>query len=149
MSRSLQPHGLQHTRLPCPSLSPRVCLNSCPLNWWCHPTISFSVTPFSCPQFFPAFGVLFNESALHIWWPKYWKFSFHVSPSNEPSGLVSFRTDWMNLFGVQGILKSLLQCHRSKASTLQRSAFFMIQLSHLYMTTGELWLYGFLLAKWK
>ena len=149
MSRSLQPHGLQHTRLPCPSLSPRVCLNSCPLNRWCHPTTSFSVTPFSCLQFFPAFGVLFSESALHIWWPKYWKFSFHVSPSNEHSGLISFRTDWMNLFGVQGILKSHLQCHCSKASTLQALSLLYdstLTSVHDYWRALTIWILG---ARWK
>ena len=134
MSDSLQPHGLQHTRLPCPSLSTRICLNSCPLSRWCHPTISFSLTPFSCPQFFPAFGVFFIESALHIRWPKYWKYSFSVSPSNEHSELVSFRIDWMNLFGVQGIFES---SPVSQFKSIYSSAFFMIQLSHLCMTTGE------------
>ena len=89
MSDFLQPHGLQHPRLPCPSLSPRVCSNSYLLNQWCHPTISSSVTPFSCLQSFPASGSFPNESALHISWPEYWTFS--ISSSREYSGLISFR----------------------------------------------------------
>ena len=85
----------------------------------------------------PSIRVFSNESALRIGWPKYWSFSFSISPSNEYSGLISFRMDWFDLFVVQGILKSLLQHHSSKASILQHSAFFMIQLSHPYMTTGK------------
>ena len=80
---------------------------------------------------------LSNESALHIRWPKYWSFSFNISPSNEHPGLISFRMDWLDLLGVQGTLKRLLQHHSSKAWTLQRSAFFTVQLSHPYMTTGK------------
>ena len=79
-----------------------------------------------------------NKSALRIRWPKYWSFSFNISPSNEHPGLISCRMDWLDLLAVQGILKSLLQHHRSKASNLQHSAFFIVQLSHLYMTTGEI-----------
>ena len=98
MSDSLQHHGLQHSRLPCPSPSPRVCSNSCPLSQWCHPTISSSVIPFSsCPQSFLASGSFPKESALHIRWPKYWSFSFSISPSNEYSGFFSFRIDWFDL----------------------------------------------------
>ena len=78
-----------------------------------------------------------NESALPIRWPQYWSFSFSISPSNEYSGLISFQIDWFDLLAVQGTLKNLLQCHSSKASILQRSAFFMVQLSHSYMTTGK------------
>ena len=89
------------------------------------------------PSIFPSFRVFSNESVLRIRWPKYWSFSFNISPSNEYSGLISFRMDWLDLLAVQGILKSLLQHHSSKASILQRSAFFMVQLSHPYMTTGE------------
>ena len=108
VSTSLQPHGLQHTRLPCPSLSPRVCSNSSPLSWWCHPTISSSVIPFSsCLQSFPALGSS-NESTLHIRWPRYWSFSFSISPSNEYSGLISFRINWFDCLAVQGTLKRLL-----------------------------------------
>ena len=89
------------------------------------------------PSIFPRIRVLSNESVLCIRWPKYWSFSFSISPSNEYSGLISFRSDWCHLLGVQGTLKSFLQHHSSKASILQHSAFFMVQLSHLYMTTGK------------
>ena len=107
----------QHTRLPCPSPTPEACSNPCPLSQWCHPTISSSVVPFSsCLQSFPAL-VFSNESAFPIRWPKYWSFS--ISPSNEYSGLISFRIDWFNLLVVQETLKSLLQHHSSKASILQ------------------------------
>ena len=106
MFNSLRPHGLQHARLPCPSLSPRVCSNSCPLSQWCHSTILSSVALFSsCPQSFPASRFFSNESALCIRWPKYWNFSFSISPSNEYSGLISFRIDWFDLLAVQGTLK--------------------------------------------
>ena len=83
-------------------------------------------------------GVFSNESALHMRWPKYWSFSFNISPSNEHPGLISFRIDWLDLLEVQETLKSLLQHHSSKASTLQHSAFFTVQLSHPYMTTGKI-----------
>jgi len=86
---------------------------------------------------FPSIRVFTNESALHIRWPKYWSFSFNISPSSEHSGLISFRMDWLDLLAVQGTLNSLLQHHSSKASILWRSAFFMVQLSHPYMTTGK------------
>ena len=86
---------------------------------------------------FPSIRVFSNESALHIRWPKHWSFSFSISPSNEYSGLVSFRMDWLDLLAVQGTLKSLLQHHSSKASILRRSAFFIVQLSHQFMTTGK------------
>ena len=89
------------------------------------------------PSIFPSIRVLSNESALCIRWPKYWSFSFNSSPSNEDPGLISFRMDWLDLLAVQGTLKSLLQHHSSKASTLQCSAFFIVQLSHPYMTTGK------------
>ena len=133
MSDSLQPRGLQHARLPCSSLSPGTCSNSCP-------TISSSVTPFSfCLLYprplWPSIRVFSSESALRIRWPKYWNFS--LSPSNEYSGLISFRIDWFDLLAVQATLKSLLQHHSSKVSILRCSAFFMIQLSHPYTTTGE------------
>ena len=86
---------------------------------------------------FPSIRVFSNESALHIRWPKYWSFSFNISPSNQHPGLISFRMDWLDLLAVQGTLKSLLQHHTSKASILQRSAFLTVQLSHPYMTTGK------------
>ena len=89
------------------------------------------------PSIFPSIRVFSNESVLHIRWPKYWSFSFSISPSNEDSGLISFRMDWSNFLAVQGTLKSLLQYHSLKASILQCSAFFTVQLSHLYLTTGE------------
>ena len=89
------------------------------------------------PSIFPSIQVFSNESALHIRWPKYWSFSFNISPSNEHPGLISFRMDWLDLLAVQGTLKSLLQHHSLKASILRRSAFLTVQLSHPYMTTGK------------
>ena len=89
------------------------------------------------PSIFPSIRVFSNESALHIRWPKYWSFSFTIGPSNEYLGLISFRMDWLDLFAVQGTLKSFLQHHSSKASILRCSAFFIVQLSHPYMTTGK------------
>ena len=89
------------------------------------------------PSIFPTIRVFSNESALHIRWPKYWSFRFNISPSNKHPGLISFRMDWLDLFAVQGTLKSLLQHHSSKASILRRSAFFTVQLSHPDMTTGK------------
>ena len=89
------------------------------------------------PSIFPSIGGFSNESALYIKWPMYWSFGFSISPPNEYSGLISFRMDWLDLLAVQGTLKSLLQHHSSKASTLRRSAFFIVQLSHPYMTTGK------------
>ena len=108
---------------------------SCPLSRWFHPTISSSVTPFSCLQSFPASGS-YPMSHLCIGWPKYWSFSFSISSSNEYSGLISLRMDWSDLLTVQGTLKSLLQHHNSKALVLLCSSFY-IQLSHPYMTTGK------------
>ena len=96
----------------------------------CHPLLLL-------PSIFPSIRVFSSESALHVRWPKYWSFSFNISPSNEHSGLISFRMDWLHLLAVQGTLKSLLQHHSSKASILWRSAFFIVQLSHPYMTTGK------------
>ena len=131
MSNSSWPHGAA-ARLPCPSLSPRGCSNSCPLSRWCHPTISSSVVPFSsCLQ-----GLFQWVSTSHQL-GKYLSFSFSISPSNEYSGLIFFKINWFDLLAVQGTLKSLLQHHSSKASTLQCSAFFIVQLSHQYMTTGK------------
>ena len=134
---TLRPNGLQHARLPCPSSTSRAYSNSCPLSRSWHPTISSSVVP-SPPIFnLSQQRVFSNESVLHIRWPKYWSFSFSISPSNEYSGLVSLRMDCLDLLAVQGTLKSLLQHHTSKASILWRSAFFMVQLSHPFMTTGK------------
>ena len=136
MSNSLQPHGWQHARLLHPILSPRVCSNSCSLSRCCHPTISSSADPFSLlPSVFPSIRVFSSETVLCIRWTKYWSFS--ISPSNEYSGLISFRIDWFDLFAVQGTLKSLLQHHNLKASFLGHSASFIVQLSHPYMTTGK------------
>ena len=95
----------------------------------CHPLL--------LPPIFPSIRVFSSGSALHIRWPKYWSFSFNISPSNEHSEVISFRMDWLDLLAVQGTLKSLLQHHSSKAFILQHSAFFMVQLSHPYMTTGK------------
>ena len=93
--------------------------------------------PFLLPSIFPSIRVFFSESILHITWPKYWNFSFNIGPSNEYSGLISFRMDWLDLLAVQGTLKCLPQHHSSKASILQCSAFFIVQFSHPYMTTGK------------
>ena len=89
------------------------------------------------PSIFPSIGIFSNESTLRIRWPKYWSFSFNISPSNEYSELISFRMDWLDLLAIQGTLKSLLQHHSSKASILRHSTFFIVQLSHPYMTTGK------------
>ena len=137
MSDSLQPHGLQHARLPCPSPTPKACSNSCLLSRWCHPIISSSVVPFSSCLNLSQNQGLSDESVLSIRWPKYWSFSFSISPSNEYSGLVSFRIDLLDLLAVLGTLKSLLHNHSSKASILRCSAFFTVQLSHPYMITGK------------
>ena len=137
VSDSLQPHGMQHTRLPSPSPAPRVYSNSCPSSQWCHPIISSCHPLLLPPSIFARIRVFSNESVLHIRWPQYWSFSFSISPSNEYSGLISFRIDWLDLLAVQETLKRVLQHHSSKASILWRSAFFIVQLSHPYMTTGE------------
>ena len=131
MSSSLQPHGLQYARLPCPSLTPEVCSNSCPLSRWCHPTIS------SCPQSFQALGSF----------PKYWSSLHQVTKVLELQlkhhsfqwifRIYFFNIDWFDLLAVQGTLKSLLQHHNSKAWILWHSVFFMVQLSHPHMTAGK------------
>ena len=138
VSDSLWPHELQKARPPCPSSNPRVL----------HKLMSTeSVTPSSHLIFchpllllhsiFPSIRVFSKESTLHMRWPKYWSFSSNISPSNEHPGLISFRMDWLDLLAVQGTLKSLLQHHSSKASILWCSAFFIVQLSHPYMTIGK------------
>ena len=133
VSDSLRPHGLQHARPPYQSPTPGVYSNSCPSSRWGHPIISSSVVPFSsCLQSFPASG-----SFPMGRWPKYWSFSFSISPSNEYSRLISFRMHWLVPLVFQGTLKNLLQHHNSKTSILQHSAFLIVQLSHLYMTTGK------------
>ena len=138
VSDSSRPHGLQHTRPPCPSLTPGAYSNSCPLSWWCHPTISSSVVPFSShlqsfpasgsfpmSQFFPSGGQNIGVSASTL-----------VLPMNIQD-LFPLKMDWLDLLAVQGTLKSLLQHHSSKISILQHSAFFIVQLSHPYMTAGK------------
>ena len=109
-----------------------------PSSWWCHLTISSSAVSFSsCSQSLPASGSFSNESTLLMKWPEYWSFSFSISPSNEHPGLISFRMDWLDLLAVQGTPKNLIQHHSSKASILWCLAFFTVQLSHPYMTTGK------------
>ena len=138
VSDSLWPHELQHTRPPCPSPTLGIYPNSCPSSWRCHPAISSSVVPFSsCPQSLPASESFPMSQLFGMRWPKYWSFSFSISPSKEYPGLISFRMDWLDLLAVQGTLKSLLQHHSSKVSILRHSAFFTVQLSHPYMTTGK------------
>ena len=122
MYNSSRPHTLQHASLPCPSLSPRVCSDSHPLTQWCHLTISSSVISFfSRLHSFPSIRVFSSESALHIRWPKYWSFSFSISPSNEYSGLISFRFDWFNLLAIPRTLRTLL------STSIQRHQFFSAQ----------------------
>ena len=115
VSDSFQSHGLQHTRPPCPSPTPGVYPNSCPLSQWCHPTISSSLVPFSSHlRSFPSSGSS-NESALCIRWPKYWSFSFSISPSNEYSGLISFWMDWLDILAIQGTLQESSPTPQSKS----------------------------------
>ena len=138
VSDSLRPHRLQHTRPPCPSQTPRVYLNS-----MCIELVMPSSHLVLCcpllllPSIFPSIRVFTNESVLRIRWPEYWSLCFSISSSNEYSGLISFRMDWLELLAIQGTLKSLLQHHSSKASVLRSSAFFIVQLLHPYMTTGK------------
>ena len=131
-SDSLRLHELQHTRLPCPSLSSSLfklisIASVMPPNHLllCHPLLLL-------PSVSPSIRVFSNESVLPIRWPKYWSFSFSISPSNEYSGLISFSIDWVDVLAVQGTLKSLLQHHSSKASILRRSAFFTVQLTSIH-----------------
>ena len=134
----LRPRELQHARPPCPTPTPGVHPNPCPSSWWCHPTISSSVIPFSsCPQSFPASGSFQISQLFASGGQSIGSFSFSISPSNEHPALISFRMDWLDLFAVQGTLKSLLQHHSSKASILWHSAFFIVQVSHSYMSTGK------------
>ena len=135
MSDSLQPHGLQNARLPCPSPTPRACSNMSIESVMPSSHLILCRPLLLLPSIFPSIRVFSNESVLYIRWPKYWSFS--ISPANEYSGLISFRIDWFDFLAVQGTLKSLLQHHSSKASILQRSAFFMVHLSYPYMTTGK------------
>ena len=138
MSDSLRPRGLQHTRPPCPSPTPRVYSNVCPLSQCCHPTISSSIVPFSSwLQSFPASGSFQMSQLFTSGGQTICSFSFNISPSSEHPGLISFRMNWLVLLAVQWTLKSFLQHHSSKASTLQCSAFFIVQLSHPYMTLSN------------
>ena len=138
MSNSLWPHGLQHVRLPLSVTNSQSLLKLMSIELvmpfkhliLCPPLLLL-------PSIFPSIRLFSNESALCIRWPKYWSFSFSLSPSNEYSGLISFRMDWLDLLAVQGTLKSLLQHHSLKASVLWCSAFFIVQLSHPYMTTRK------------
>ena len=138
MSNSLPPHGLQHVRPPCPFTNSQSLLkltsteSVMPSN---HLILCFHLL--LLPSIFPSIMVYSSESVLCVKWPKYWSFRFSISPSSESSGLISFRMDCFYLFGVQRTLKSLLQHHRSKASALRRSVFFVVKLSHPYMTTGK------------
>ena len=137
--RLLWLHELQHARPPCPSPTPGVHPKPMPIEMvmpfnhfiLCRPLLLLT-------SIFPSIRVFSNESAVHISWPNYWSFSFNISPSNEHSGLISFRMDWLDLLAVQGTLKSLLQHCSSKASILWGSAFFIVQLWHPYMTTGKI-----------
>ena len=137
MSISLQSHGLQPTRLPCPSLSPSLLKLMSIESVMPSSHLILCLPLFLLPSIFPSIRIFSSESALRIRWSKYWSFSFSISPSNEYSGSTSSRIDWFDLLAVQGTLKSLLQHHSSKGSILWHSAFFTVQLSHLYMTTGK------------
>ena len=138
MSNSLRPHEPQHAGHPCPSPNSR----SSPKLMSIKSMMPSSHLILCCPLLLlrpipPSIRIFSNESALCIRWPKYWSFSFNISPSSGHPGLISFRVDWLDLLAVQGTLKSLFQHHSSKATILQCSAFFTVQLSHLYMTTGK------------
>ena len=135
MSDSLRPNEPQHSLSITNSQSPPKPMSIesvMPSNHFilCHPLLLL-------PSVFPSIRVFNSESTLRMRWPKYWSFSFNISPSNEHPGLISFRMDWLDLLAVQGTLKSLLQHHSSKASILRHSAFFIVHLSHPYMTTGK------------
>ena len=132
MSNSLKPHGLQHARLPCPSLSIAWSLFRFMFTDSVMPSnhLILSRPLLLLPSIFPSIRVFSNESAVHIRWPKYWSFSFSISPSNEYSGLISFKIDWLDLLVFHGALKSLLQHHSSKASILRRSA--LLSNSHIH-----------------
>ena len=123
VSDSLWPHESQHARPPCPSASPGVHSDSRPSSPWCHPAISSCLPLLLLPPIPPSIRVFSNKSTVRIRWPKYWCFSFSISPSKEHPGLISFRMNWLDLLAVQGTLKSLLQHHSSKASILWNSAF--------------------------
>ena len=134
MSDSLWPHGLQHNRPPCPA--PGAYTNSCPSHWWCHPTISSSIIPFFPLQSFPASGSFPMSQFFTSGSQSIGASDSVISPANDYAGLISFRMDCLDFLAVQGTIKSSTK-HSSKASTLQCSAFFIVQLSHPYMTTGK------------
>ena len=143
-AHSLQPHGLQDARIPCSSQTPRVYKNSQSLLKLMSIKLVMPSNHLNlcCPlllliSIFPSIRVFSSESVICIRWPKYWSFSFRISPSNEYLGLIFFRIDWLDLLAVQGTHRNLLQHHISKASILQCSAFFIVQLSHPYMTIGK------------
>ena len=131
MSSYLWIHGLKHTRLLCLLMHPVVCSDSFQFS---HPLLFLLLLP----SIFPIIRVPSSESVLHIRWPKYWNYSFSINPAHEYSGLISFRIDWFDLLVVQGTLKSFLQHHKSKASIYWHSTLFIVQLAHLYVTTGKI-----------
>ena len=134
MSDSLRSHGLEHARPPCPSPTPGACSNASIKLVMPSDRLILYCPLLLLPSIFPRIRVSSKESVICIRWPKYWSFSFNISPSNEYSGLISFGMDWLDLLAIQGTPKSLLQHHSSKASMLQHSAFFIVQLSHPYMS---------------
>ena len=137
MMDSLRRHGLQCARLPCPSPTPRACSNSSIKSVITSNHLILCGPLLFLPSISPSIRVFSKELVLRIRWPKYWSFSFSISPSNEHPGLISFRIDWLDFLAVHGILESLLQHHSSKVSILLCSAFCIVQLSHPYMTTGK------------
>ena len=137
ISDSLRPHGCSTPGFPVLYHLPEFAQTPCALSWWCHLTIASSCSLLLLPSVFPSIRGFSSELTLRIRWPKYWNFSFSINPSNEYSGLISFRIDSSDLLAVQGTHRSLLQHHSSKASILWRSAFFIVQLSHSYMTIGK------------
>ena len=137
VSHSLRPRELQHARPPCPITNSGSSPKPMSIESVMPSSHLIFCRPLLLPSIFPSIRVFSNESALHMRWPKYWSFSFNISLSNEHPGLISFRMDWLDLLAVQGTLGSLLQHHSSKASILRHSAFFKVQFSHPYMTTGK------------
>ena len=135
---SLRPHGPRHARPLRPSPSPDFCPSSCPLHRWSSHLILWCCL-LLLPSVVPSIRDFSSESAVRIRWPKYWSFSFSISPSNEYSGLISLKIDWFDLLAVQGSLRSLFQCHSSKAPVLQHSAFFTVQLSQCPWPRGYKW----------
>ena len=140
----MRPHELQHARPPLSITNSRSLLKFMSIESVMPSNHLILCCPFVLPlSIFPSIRVFSNESVFHIRWPKYWSFRFNISPSNEYSGLISFRMDWLGLLAVQGTLSNLLQHHSSKASILWCSAFFIVQLSYPYMTTGKMLMIAF------